>query len=173
MAGGSGQGERGGGGGDFACRLGDLGSEADAAAVVASTAAYALDPCSGRGPRAAPLPPETLEALVPAMRRHGNVFVVLAVGEGAAEGSLGHATCVLSFSTYAAAPVLNVHDVFVRAEHRCKGVGRALLEVAMAEGRRRGARKATLEVLNDNAVAEALYRKVGFEFGMKFGERAL
>jgi ribosomal protein S18 acetylase RimI-like enzyme len=42
-------------------------------------------------------------------------------------------------------------------------VGRALLEAALAEARRRGARKLSLRVLGDNERARALYERAGFE----------
>ena len=141
-------------------RVADLSKSGDADAVVRLTNLYATDPCGGRDGE--PLADEHLQALVPAMRAHGHVFVVLA--EDGSE-AIGHATCVMSFSTFKVGPVLNVHDLHVVASHRKQGVGRLLLEAAMEEGRRRGATKATLEVLTHNAGAERLYRDLGFEFG--------
>lgn len=141
-------------------RVADLSKSGDADAVVRLTNLYATDPCGGRDGE--PLADEHLQALVPAMRAHGHVFVVLA--EDGSE-AIGHATCVMSFSTFKVGPVLNVHDLHVVASHRKQGVGRSLLEAAMEEGRRRGATKATLEVLTHNAGAERLYRDLGFEFG--------
>ncbi len=49
-----------------------------------------------------------------------------------------------------------------RSARRC-GVGRALLEQALAEGRAQGARTAWLETQNVNAPAVAAYRAMGFE----------
>ena len=43
-----------------------------------------------------------------------------------------------------------------------QGVGRALVEAAIAEARADGARKLTLRVLGDNAPAHALYKACGF-----------
>jgi len=44
-----------------------------------------------------------------------------------------------------------------------RGVGRALLEAAAAEARRRGARKLSLRVLATNTAAQRLYAACGFE----------
>lgn len=45
---------------------------------------------------------------------------------------------------------------------RRQGLGRALLEAAMAEAARRGATVMTLEVSVDNLAAQTLYRQAGF-----------
>jgi ribosomal protein S18 acetylase RimI-like enzyme len=46
---------------------------------------------------------------------------------------------------------------------RRRGVGRALLEACVREGRRAGRRRLTLGVTTDNAPARALYAAAGFE----------
>jgi ribosomal protein S18 acetylase RimI-like enzyme len=58
--------------------------------------------------------------------------------------------------------VLCIHGLAVAPEHRGLGLGRALVEAAAAEARRRGARKLSLRVLGENAVARALYESCGF-----------
>ena len=55
--------------------------------------------------------------------------------------------------------VLNVASAL---EARRRGVGRALMEAAEEEGRRRGARLSTLEVRRSNAPAIALYLALGY-----------
>ena len=45
---------------------------------------------------------------------------------------------------------------------RRQGLGRALLQAAMAEARRRGAASMTLEVAVDNVAARDLYTSAGF-----------
>jgi len=52
--------------------------------------------------------------------------------------------------------------VFTRAAARGKGVGRALVQAFVDEGRTRGHRIVTLSVETDNAAAIALYEKLGF-----------
>ena len=58
----------------------------------------------------------------------------------------------------------------VAPSHRRQGVGRGLLEAALAEAGRRGAEAMFLEVAADNAPALALYRSVGFaQVGLRRG----
>lgn len=47
--------------------------------------------------------------------------------------------------------------------YRGRGIGRKLIEAAVAEAVREGARKLELEVFTDNVAAFALYRSAGFE----------
>jgi ribosomal protein S18 acetylase RimI-like enzyme len=72
------------------------------------------------------------------------------------------AVCFLGFSTFAARPLLNVHDLAVLPECRGKGVGRALLEAAEARARAHGCCKLTLEVQDSNQRARGLYASFGF-----------
>jgi [ribosomal protein S18]-alanine N-acetyltransferase len=83
--------------------------------------------------------------------------VLLGVEEGAApEVVLGF---VVFWLVHDEVHVLNVA---VSAEHRRRGVARALMEEAVARGRAAGARLVTLEVRRSNAPAIALYRKLGY-----------
>lgn len=62
----------------------------------------------------------------------------------------------------AAAEEMHVHNLAVEPEERRRGLGRLLMELALDWGRRRGARRALLEVRPTNAAALALYRSLGF-----------
>ena len=66
------------------------------------------------------------------------------------------------FSTFAARPVVNIHDFGVMPRHRGRGLGRSLLAAVESEAAKRGACKVTLEVLSGNEPAKALYRSSGF-----------
>lgn len=68
----------------------------------------------------------------------------------------------IGFSTFAARPLLNLHDVVVLDEFRGLGVGRHLMEAVIALARNEGCCKLTLEVRKDNLVARSLYRRMGF-----------
>jgi ribosomal-protein-alanine N-acetyltransferase len=57
---------------------------------------------------------------------------------------------------------LHVLNVATAPEHRNRGVGRLVLETALAQGRRRHCTLATLEVRRSNAAALGLYRDFGF-----------
>jgi GNAT superfamily N-acetyltransferase len=133
----------------------DLADPAHARDVSAMTAAYAED-AKGLG-RA--LPAEVLARLVPALREHPTTVVLLAYVAGRA---VGIATCFLGFSTFAARPLLNIHDLAVVPEHRGRGVARALLAAAEVAARRRGCVKLTLEVGEWNARARRVYEAAGF-----------
>ena len=120
-------------------------------AVVAMTAAYALDAMGNGGP----LPPDVLEQLVPGLRAHPTTLVLLAYVDAAA---VGIATCFLGFSTFAARPLVNIHDLAVLPEFRGQGIGRELLGAVERVARERGCVKVTLEVLEKNGAREACTR---------------
>ena len=77
--------------------------------------------------------------------------------------AIGIAVCFFGFSTFRARPLLNIHDLAVLPQHRGKGAGRALLQAAEDHARREGCCRVTLEVLESNAGARALYRRFGFD----------
>ena len=65
---------------------------------------------------------------------------------------------------------LHITLLAVDPAHRRRGLGRRLLRALLAEARRRGAERATLEVASGNAAALALYASVGFrEAGRRRG----
>lgn len=76
--------------------------------------------------------------------------------------AIGLINCFEGVSTFRARPLLNVHDIIVSAPWRGLGIGRALLAAAEDGARRRGCCKLTLEVLEGNRRAEAVYRACGF-----------
>lgn len=80
--------------------------------------------------------------------------------------TVGMAVCVESFSTFRAAPVLNVHDLVVAPDHQNRGIGSRLLEAVEQLARDRGACSITLEVIGDNEPAKRLYKRMGFLGGV-------
>jgi ribosomal protein S18 acetylase RimI-like enzyme len=60
------------------------------------------------------------------------------------------------------AHVLMVRGLAVDPDRRGAGIGRALVEAAVAEARTRGGRRLTLRVLGPNAPARAVYAAAGF-----------
>lgn len=87
------------------------------------------------------------------------VFSVLAFD---GDTPVGLANAIEGFSTFACAPLVNLHDIVVRDTHRRRGIGTALIAAVEAEARARGAVKLTLEVLDGNASARRLYETLGF-----------
>lgn len=132
-----------------------LNNQEHSRAVVAMTAAYAKDGMGNGGP----LPEDVLERLVPALRAHPTTLVFLAY---AGDTPIGIATCFLGFSTFAARPLINIHDLAVLPEHRGRGVGRALLTAVEGKARATGCVKITLEVQENNHRARGVYERAGF-----------
>ena len=58
---------------------------------------------------------------------------------------------------------MHVNNIAVSPRWRRRGIGGALLEAALEQGRLRGARRAFLEVRASNQAAQELYRQFGFE----------
>lgn len=75
----------------------------------------------------------------------------------------GLAIYLEGFSTFACKPLLNLHDFMVSARFRGQGVAQRLLAALEDRARAMGCCKLTLEVLEGNTPAQALYRKMGFE----------
>lgn len=59
--------------------------------------------------------------------------------------------------------VVELRGLAVSPDAGGRGVGRRLVDAAVAEARARGARKMTLRVLGANTVARRLYERCGFE----------
>jgi len=133
----------------------DYDDPAHRGAIVDVLDSYARDPAGG----GTPLTADVREALVPALRAQPTARVLLAF---AGDAPVGIATCFLGFSTFAARPLLNIHDLAVVPEWRGRGVGRALLAAAERRARADGCCKLTLEVLETNARARGLYERFGF-----------
>ena len=58
-----------------------------------------------------------------------------------------------------------LEDLFVRAEARGSGLGRALVEAAIERARERGCRRMELDTAEENEPALALYGSLGFRSG--------
>jgi ribosomal protein S18 acetylase RimI-like enzyme len=133
----------------------DLDDDAHARAVVALLDHYARHPMGGGHP----LAQSTREALIPGLRAQGHYVGVLAF-RGATP--VGLVNAFLGFSTFAARPLLNLHDVVVHESCRRQGIGRRLLARIEAVARARGCCKLTLEVRAANQAALGAYASSGF-----------
>ena len=80
----------------------------------------------------------------------------------ASDEPVGLINCFAGFSTFAAKPLLNIHDIVVHAGARGQGIARALLGWAEQRARVLGCCKLTLEVLSNNTRALAAYERAGF-----------
>jgi GNAT superfamily N-acetyltransferase len=134
----------------------DLGHHADAKAVIELLNRYAQEPTGG----GAELGEQVKRDLIPALQRRRDALILLARQDGEAVGLMN---AFEAFSTFAAAPLLNIHDVYVLPALRGTGIGRAMFQYAERVARHRGYCKMTLEVLSGNLPALHLYRAEGFE----------
>jgi GNAT superfamily N-acetyltransferase len=116
---------------------------------------YASDPM-GDGK---PLSEQARRDLIPRLRQHPTTIIFLAYADDA---PVGLAICFLGFSTFAARPLINIHDFYVVASSRGSGVGRRLMEEIERHARDLGCCKLTLEVLENNRRARSLYAAAGF-----------
>jgi ribosomal protein S18 acetylase RimI-like enzyme len=133
----------------------DYADPVHAAAVVDLLDAYARDPMGGNHP----LSVTVREGLIPALAARPDALSVLAFVDGAPAGLVN---VFEGFSTFRCAPLLNVHDVAVLPEFRGLGLARQMLALVETIAVERGCCKLTLEVLEGNHPAKALYRSLGF-----------
>ena len=124
-------------------------------AVVALVDAYARDPMgSGR-----PLPETVRASLIEGLRKHPTTLIFLAYER---DRAVGVAVCFLGFSTFAARPLINIHDLAVLHEYRGQGIGRQLLEAVERHAVETDCCKLTLEVQENNHRARKTYTAAGF-----------
>jgi ribosomal protein S18 acetylase RimI-like enzyme len=132
----------------------DLFDPSQAAAVMELVSSYAQETIGGEG-----LSADVREFMIPGLRAHPTHLVFLARRESE---YVGAAVCFVGYSTFAAAPLVNVHDMMVLSSARRMGVGRALLQAVEQHAKEHGCCKITLEVRADNTPAQGLYQSLGF-----------
>jgi GNAT superfamily N-acetyltransferase len=136
-------------------RVADLGREDHQQAIIRLLDGYARDPMGdGKG-----LSEEVRRELIPGLRRHPTTAIFIAYRD---DKAVGLAVCFLGFSTFAAKPLLNIHDFYVEAASRGLGVARNLMGEIERYARGKGCCKLTLEVLEKNQRALSLYTAAGF-----------
>lgn len=136
-------------------RRGDLADPEDARHYRALLDAYAADPL-GQGH---PLPPDVLDRTLSDLALFSAARIFLA---GTGDKPAGFATCFLGYSTFRAAPLLNIHDIAVLSDYRGLGIARALMKTIAESALEEGCCKLTLEVREDNEPARNLYQSEGF-----------
>lgn len=97
-----------------------------------------------------------------AAREHAVSILAFAGHPNGSSTAVGLINGFETFSTFAAMPVLNLHDVMVTSGYRGQGVGRQLLDAATKLAQARGCCKLTLEVFRGNKAAAGLYRSCEF-----------
>src|SRR5436190_20880963 len=94
-------------------------------AVLAMVDAYSRDAMG----KAKPLDPDVRARLIPGLQKHPTTLIFLALD---GNRPVGAAICFIGFSTFAAKPLINIHDFVVLTASRGKGVGRRLFDVVEA-----------------------------------------
>lgn len=119
-----------------------------------------------------PLSEDVRRNLIGELEKRDQVHTIIAFVDGTPAGL---AITIESFSTFACRPLLNIHDLYVSPPFRGRGIAKSILGKAEEIAQKIGCCKLTLEVLENNVIAQHLYRVVGFksyELDPKYG-RAL
>jgi len=134
----------------------DLSSTEHAEAYIQLLDTYSRDAMGG----GLPLTDFTRQHLVSCVKQRHDAVVVMAFIDFNAAGLVN---CFEGFSTFSCKPVLNIHDVIVDPEFRGQGISQKMLQYVEQIAQQRGCCKLTLEVLENNTIAKAAYKKFGFD----------
>jgi ribosomal protein S18 acetylase RimI-like enzyme len=99
-------------------------------------------------------------SLIKKLSIHEKAIVLLAQSGGEFAGLL---IAFENIATFSAKPMINIHDIIVLKEYRGKRVGRQLMDAIINEAKKRGCERITLEVREDNKIAQNLYKSMGFK----------
>lgn len=131
--------------------------------------AYMQDPMGD----AQPLTDGQKQQLISDLAKHPTVLAIFVLFEGEYAGL---AVAFTNYSTFRAAPYLNVHDLIIDPKYRNKKLGRALIQYLIELAKDRKYCKVNLEVRHDNHIAQGLYNSLGFaecQPPMRFWEKLL
>jgi len=117
---------------------------------------YISDPMGG----GTPLTYRQQLRLVDGLNNHPASFVLFILAD---QQIVGLATCFINFSTFKAKPYINIHDILIDSEFRGNGLGKKLMEQIELIAKERKCCKITLEVRDDNQIAQNLYTELGFK----------
>ncbi len=118
--------------------------------------AYACDPMGG----GAGLSKQVKQHLIERLAERGDAVSLLAYTSE--QEPVGLVNAFEGFSTFAAAPLINIHDVYIVESYRGKGILQGLFAQLEQIARANNCCKMTLEVLSNNIVAKRAYEKLGF-----------
>ena len=117
---------------------------------------YAQDPMGG----GKAIEPETLDNLAKKIGQFPTAFSLIAYVD---DQPAALTNCFFGFSTFAARPLINIHDLVVHPDFRGRGLCNQLLESVEKVAADNDCCKITLEVLDKNEIAMNAYRKFGFD----------
>ncbi len=135
---------------------GDLTNSEHAAHFLKLTAAFMSDEMGGG---AQPWNEAQKVQIIHDIANDPYALVLFAVVDGAYSGIC---TSFLSYSTFQAKPMLNIHDIFVEEPSRGIGIGKRLLEKAEEVASLKKCCKITISVRKDNLNGRDMYKSYGF-----------
>lgn len=136
--------------------IADFLNESHCRSIVNLIRAYMADPMGD-----AKAPDNSFDQkLIEGLKNQSSCYILFAI---LGNQAVGMATCFVNFSTFKATPYTNVHDIIVLEKYRGQGIGRALLEDVIVRAYQNNHCKVTLEVRDDNLVAQKLYKDLGFD----------
>jgi ribosomal protein S18 acetylase RimI-like enzyme len=110
-----------------------------------------------------PSQPVVCRDFLRARLERGESVVFLAFDDAGPDTVLGFTQLYPGFSSVQARRIWWLNDLFVLPQARGRGAGRALLDAASAHARATGAACLMLETGDDNAYAQGLYERYGYE----------
>lgn len=97
-----------------------------------------------------------------------NESVIFMAVDQDTEAVLGFVQLYPSFSSVSCRHIWILNDLFVVASARCRGVGRALLDVARHHALQMGAKRLVLSTAVTNEKARSLYASFGYKVDEEF-----
>jgi ribosomal protein S18 acetylase RimI-like enzyme len=98
--------------------------------------------------------------MIDGLRKHPSKLILLAIAESK---YVGLVNSFINFGTFAARPFINIHDIVVIDSYQGQGIGRRMLQTVIERAEEMDCSKITLEVRDDNIIAQSLYSNHGFE----------
>ena len=99
------------------------------------------------------------DELLNGLRKCPNCHTLFAVSN---KRPVGLCIAFQNFSTFEARPLMNIHDLIVDEKYRNKGIAGKLLNEIESIAIAKNCCKLTLEVRDDNIIAQALYKNFNF-----------
>ena len=124
--------------------------------LVSLLSAYAQDPMGG----GTDLTNHVKQNLALELSKIPHAFSVIAYSD---DTPVGLINCFEAFSTFSCQPLVNIHDVAVLNEYRGQNISQLMLDKVEDIAKQKGCCKLTLEVLTQNTIAQASYKKFGFD----------
>ncbi len=145
-------------------RRGDLNNSNDGRHILELLNSFSLESSKKK-----PIDPEIRKTLIQNLIEFGNSFIYFVEHEN---NPMGIAICIVGFSTFKNAELLNIHDFYIKSEYQNQSIGDKFLKFIEADSREQNFCRITLEVYDANDRAKRLYTKNGFQGITETGKNA-